>query len=157
VYIGAKNPFIRGQMHPIVWKKISPKDIPSVPLDTGAVTELKKYQFKGAYTFKLDSFRYYAQQYSNTKEQSTALRLLVINPTNAVVYNTLYSEDESASPAPISIADSTNNVYEQWTGHLFKNRPPIILGFLYQSFGCPIFPYLDKSQKFVDSMCDNRH
>jgi hypothetical protein len=157
VYIGAKNPFTKGQMHPIVWKKINPKDIPEVSLDTGSVSELKNYKFNCAYSFESDSFRYYLQQYSKTEQQSTALRLLVINFANDVVFNALYSENESSSPAPISIADSSRNEHEQWTGHLFKNRPPVILGFEYISFGCPILPYLDKSKKFVDLMCDNRH
>ena len=32
VYIGAKNPFSRKQMHPVIWKKISPQNIPAVSI-----------------------------------------------------------------------------------------------------------------------------
>jgi hypothetical protein len=157
VFIGTKNPFLRGQMHPIIWKKINPQDIPVVSLDKESKSILKTYKFTGAFSFELNNFHYYLQRYANSDEQSPALRLVVTNPTKEVVFNQVYSESDGESPSPISIADSSKYRPEQWTGHLFKNKPPLILGFEDLDFGCPILPYLDKSGNFVDFLCDNRH
>jgi hypothetical protein len=159
VYIGANNPFIMGKMEPVIWKKLDAEKFPSVTLKADEVTELKGFKLIGTYNFEQDGFNYYLQKYfkGQQPDRSTSLRLIVINPEKEIVYNNLYYESDGETPAEISFADSSKNGLAQWAGCLFKNRPPLIIGFEDLDFGCPILPYMDKSQKYVASMCDNRH
>ena len=156
VYIGATNPFTKGQMRPIIWEKIDPKKVPAIALKTEYAAILKGYKFSNSYNFESNGFHYYLQEYLNS-ESSTSFRMLVLNTENEVIVDDLHYETESSSPAPISVLNNSKNMLEQWTGHLLKNRPPVLVGFDYISFGCPMISFVDKSHKHVDLNCDNRH
>ena len=45
----------------------------------------------------------------------------------------------------------------QWTGMLFKDEPPVVSEFNYNSFGCPYFIFLSPDKKWLGIRCDNRH
>jgi hypothetical protein len=159
VYIGVSSPFARRQMHPIIWEKIDPKKVPAIELNTENKRVLKEYKFNNAYDFESDGFHYYLQEYLKTDNAYTAksFRILIINTENEVIYNYLDYETEVSSPAPISVLNDSQNTLEQWTGHLLKNRPPVLVGFDYISFGCDVVPFVDKSNKYISLNCDNRH
>jgi hypothetical protein len=156
VYIGAANPFNKGKMHPIVWKKADLKEIPVVKLKDEDSRELRGYVFSDAYIFESDAFHFYLQKFVNN-EQSISLRLIIINSNGQVVYNLMDYETESSSPAPISVVGNDKNELIQWVGRLLKNKPILIVGLDYIEFGCPILPFIDKSEKYVNINCDNRH
>jgi hypothetical protein len=65
------------------------------------------------------------------------------------------SDHESETPAPLNYVES--EYIEQWTGKLFKNKPPVILGFQYVAFGCPGITFLSPTEKDIYIYCDNRH
>jgi hypothetical protein len=156
VYIGAKNPFLRGQMHPIIWGKTDPKNFPSMPLRTEEKEILKGYKLNGTYSFKSGENSFYLQDFSKP-ESDHCERILICDAKNKVISNELLSETESTSPAPLSFSNSNTTTYEQWTGRLLKNRTPLTLGFEYVSFGCPVLSFVDQSRGFVGLNCDNRH
>lgn len=156
VYIGAKNPFTRNQMHPIVWGKTDPKKFPSGPLRPEEKEILKGFKLTGTYSFKSEENRFYLQEFSKP-ESSNRERILVCDTNGKVIRNELLSETEGTSPAPLSFASNKTKIHEQWTGKLLKNRPPLTLGFEYVSFGCPILSFLNQSRGFVNVNCDNRH
>jgi hypothetical protein len=161
VYIGASSPFARGQMHPIIWTKIDPKKVPSISIDlmTEDKEVLKRCKFSNAYDFELDGFHYYLQVYQKNDKGDTsdAYRMLIMDAEKKVMRNYLDYETEDMSPALISISGDSNNALEQWTGYLLKNKPPVLVGFDYVSFGCGAISYLDKSNRYIGLDCDNRH
>jgi hypothetical protein len=44
-----------------------------------------------------------------------------------------------------------------YAGILFKNLLPVIKGFTWESFGCPIIQSIAPDKKTVVVRCDNRH
>ena len=157
VYIGASDPFTKGQMRPIIWEKIDSKKVPAIDLKTEDKAALKEYKFSNAYDFESNGFHYYLQEYLNSDLSTKSFRMLIMNAENEVISNYLDYDTESSSPAPISVLNDRKNTLEQWTGHLLKNRPPVLVGFDYISFGCDIIPFVDKSNKYIRLNCDNRH
>ncbi len=156
VYIGATNPFARGKMHPVIWEKTDPKTIPPVAMQPEDAGLLKGFKLSGSYTFQANKSHFYLQEFSKGEELPSE-RLLISNAGNKVVFNELYQETESSSPASLSFANDNKNEFEQWTGYLFKNKPPVILGFEDVSFGCPVIPFLGLSRDYIVLNCDNRH
>ena len=155
-YIGVKNPFTRGQMRPVIWEESGSQKIPLAPMSAEDAKMLKEFKPDGTYTFKSDGYRFYLRKYS--KSESPPFEwLLICNGDNTVLDNEVFYETESSSPAPLSFAGEGKNSLEQWTGHLFKNRPPVILDFDDHDFGCPVLPYIDGTKGYVEIACDNRH
>nr|WP_294793468.1 hypothetical protein [uncultured Mucilaginibacter sp.] len=155
VYIGAKNPFTRNQMHPIVWKRTDPKNFPSIPLRTEDREILKGFKLTGSYTFQSDRNHFYLQDFVN--KESHCERVIICDVNGKIIRNELLTETEGTSPARLSFASSKTKMYEQWTGRLLKNKPPLTLGFEYISFGCPVLSFVNESHGFVEVNCDNRH
>jgi len=158
VYIGKVSPFYLGQMKNILWKKIDSKDFPQKAINTKLLEDLKKYYgyqenrfSKGdVHKFESDSLQYFIQDLKpNTDIFPLARRLLVVsNKTKEIIYENFYIESEGISMAPLN---------EQWTGKLIKNKPPVIFGFEYNSFGCLGIPYISQTEKSIPIECDNRH
>ncbi|MFI8605669.1 hypothetical protein ACIGCP_14490 [Cellulophaga baltica] len=69
------------------------------------------------------------------------------------------SEGESSSKAPLRIKGEKYDYEEnlQYVGRLFKNRPPVVFGFTFKSFGCPSINFIDKNELPIFILCDNRH
>jgi hypothetical protein len=157
VAIGSTNPFNRGQMRLIVWKKINPEKFPLVSLRVEELRELKGAKLIGTYTFKTDSYKFYLQQYSKKDENWPSELLIITNADNKIIFNDMYYKSEGEAPAPLSFVNNKKNLYEQWVGHLLQNRPPLLLGFEYFDFACPPLPYIEQSRGFISSYCDCRH
>lgn len=161
VYIGNKNPFVRGKMQPILWRKIDNNRFPSVKLSSNNLKQLKGHKLTGTYKFEWNQYKYYLQQF--TKGKFTAygppVWIVVLDGNNEQIFNTLYTSDDEdiSGPVEINIFGVKPEYRSQWTGQLLKGKPPVIFGFHTQDFGCGIIDYLDKSRKFIDLNCDNRH
>jgi hypothetical protein len=157
VYVGKENPFVQGQLKPVVWKKIKPSDLPSTSVSTKHTLQLRTYEKGSAYMFKAINFEYFIQDFLKGKNIS-ARRLLVLDGnTKELVRDIVYFESEGASLAPLNFITGHDKNYHQWTGQLFRNRPPVVFGFEAISFGCPYIEFLHKSVAGVPIYCDNRH
>ncbi|WP_353145343.1 hypothetical protein [Chryseobacterium sp.] len=150
-YFGNKNPFIEGKMQAIAWKKagadIAKKYFTHSKLKPG-----------NTYQARYENLTYYMQDYLE-EEMVTERKLVVFNDHNEKIFEktitTAGSDGAEFSPLNGIEADQAN--YTQWTGYLFKGKPPVIFGFMTQSFGCPSITFLDKKEKDFTINCDNRH
>jgi uncharacterized protein (TIGR02145 family) len=166
VYVGKENPFARGQMKAIVWKKIDFNDFPL----TKAKLQTTNLPKGNVYLYESDEFHYFLQDLVRIRNYNGvwARHLLVIDKKNEeVVAEKLVCNNEGSSPADLNFgidredfADSTidyaNYIY-QWTGKLFKNKPLVVFGLEWVSFGCPSIILLDPAEESIDINCDNRH
>ncbi|MEO8884845.1 MAG: hypothetical protein ABI367_02210 [Mucilaginibacter sp.] len=158
VYIGARNPFTKGQMHAVIWQTTNNKNMPFVALKKEETKILKGHKLTATYTFKFEDLNFFLQVYELKKEQEPAHRLLIFNSKNEVVYNALYNETEYGGVLPISLVDNKNykNYYEQWVGRLLKDRPTLIFGFENNDADCDLLSYIDSSKGYIRLKCDNR-
>jgi hypothetical protein len=158
VYVGKENPFTGEQLTQIVWKKVAENEFPSKAIKKEDQKILKDKIAGNVYSFKTKSFDYFIRDYfSDDSKDVFAHRLIVIDSnTKEVIIDNLYSQSEGTTPAPLNNQNPDDNI-EQYTGRLFKNKPPVVFGFLYQSFGCPSIEIIDKSNEFIYLQCDNRH
>ncbi|MFD2909590.1 hypothetical protein ACFSX9_12705 [Flavobacterium ardleyense] len=146
VYVGSENPFNQGKIKPIIWKKIPtnqfPKEVKSEKIDATKISKL--------YKFQINNLDYYLLNDNH---------LVIVESANKkIILEEIFVEGESASSAPLSFDDVVNeSLPEQWTGDLFKNKPPVFFGFLYQSFGCSAINFIEKPYNSIYLHCDNRH
>lgn len=152
VCVGKINPFVFGEMQSAVWKKANANENLPVSKD---LDSLLRYYAHGNYTTgeryitDADSLTIYIQDILNKDKQRFAKRLLVLNSkTKRLVFEDMFFESESTSFAPLD---------EVWIGVLFKNKPAVIFGFEYVSFGCPYISFLDDTERSIGINCDNRH
>ncbi|UUF15160.1 MULTISPECIES: oxidoreductase [Flavobacterium] len=156
VYVGKENPFSKERLKPIAWKKIAKKDYPAKTLKNEDRTLLKNTVSGNTYLFKTDSYNYFLQDYLDSHKIIYTRRLLVADSkTQDIIIEKLYSQSEGTSPAPLNYEDGPDA--NQWTGKLFKDKPQVVFGFLYESFGCPGISIIDKSNEEIYLQCDNRH
>jgi hypothetical protein len=157
VYVGKENPFSKEPLTPIVWKKIAGKEYPSKPIKTKDHEQLKNKVMGNTYVYKTASYNYFLQDYLDSRKDVDARRLLVLDAkTNDVIIEKIYGESEGTSPSPLNYQNS-DNIINQYTGKLFKDKPPVVFGFLYESFGCPAISLIDKSNEDIYIQCDYRH
>ncbi|NRS90354.1 hypothetical protein HNQ02_003294 [Flavobacterium sp. 7E] len=146
VYVGSENPFEKGKMKPIIWKKIHPSVFPKEVKSNN----LSKLKINLLYTFQMENRDYYLLNKTH---------LIVLDAkTRKVISENTFFKNESASFAPLSfVNDKNKNLPVQWTGNLFKNKPPVFFGFLYESFGCISLNFIEKPENNIYIRCDNRH
>lgn len=157
VYVGKENPFTKEALTPIAWKKISNKEYPSKALKKEESEILKGTTPGSTYAYKTNSFIYFLQDYLNSQKDVYARRLFVVDSkTKDIIIEKFYSESEGTSPSPLNFQNN-DNIINQYTGKLFKNKPPVVFGFQYESFGCPAISLIDKSNEDIYLQCDNRH
>ena len=157
VYVGKENPFSKEGLKPISWKKIAKKDYPSKTLKNEDRVLLKNTATGNTYFYKTDSHEYFLQDYLDSNKIIYGRRLLVVDSkSKAIIIEKLFSQSEGISPTPLNYENGEDAV-EQWTGKLFKNKPPVVFGFEYFSFGCPSISIIDKSNEEINIQCDNRH
>ncbi len=153
--IGRENPFIEKGLKPLVFEKMTTKDI-------------KNYSYKGLLSknWNNDSnYSPYIERYENIRffvkinEQNNEWKdLIVVNTATKDFIYINQKESESTYKVPI-IRKSAKADYggNQWVGRLFKNKPPIIFGFTGETFGCDIIYFLKKDELPIITLCDNRH
>lgn len=162
VYVGENNPFVRRQLKPMIWEKTESKYFPYPATKSDSIKHSHGYgvfAFGNTYKFESEGFQFFIQDFVEGNDQFKARLLVVIrSETKEIVCEKFYSDSEGTGLAPLQLgnAGSTYGV-EQWTGKLFKNKPPVVFGFEYHSFGCPAISFLDKSENDMYIKCDNRH
>ncbi len=166
IAIGKESPFVLNQMKPIAWRKVEPEKFPATANDTLKNKAMKRFHYnhpdeysKGdVYGYEANNLQYYVQNILWKKKDNRliARHLVVLNKkTKEIIRSVVYVDHESASPAPLNFVES--EYVAQWTGKLFKNKPEVILGFEYVSFGCPEITFLSPTEKDIYIYCDNRH
>ncbi|MBC3538991.1 hypothetical protein H7U12_04820 [Rufibacter sp. H-1] len=156
-YIGKEDPFVKGQMKPITWGKINPGNFPKIKMKAEDNKSTIDKRIGDAYVFENDSLHYFIQDYLGD-EMNSARRLVVLHArTKALVYEEFFFEEDGVELARLNYSKESYNSIYQWTGNLFKAKPPVVLGFTSISFGCPYISFLDKNEKSIYISCDNRH
>lgn len=166
VFIGKENPFMQGQMKAIVWKKIKNEKF---PIEKSNLTEVER-QFKHkntakgqVYLYELENYQIFIQDYTeqNNLTQIQDRHLIVIDKlTTNVVNEIMFSNSEGASVAPLNFGINNTNhpdLKQQWIGKLFKDKPEVIFGFEWISFGCPSINLVNSKYRYIQINCDNRH
>lgn len=156
VTIGKKNPFLAEQLKNIVWKKAEQQTYLLPPINSNDSLALNvffgglKYELSSEYEFISDEHHLFIQDITIKESQWTsAKRLIVVDAkSKKVIKEKIFYNGESATFAPLQ---------NQWTGKLFKNKPPVIFGFQYVTFGCPHLTFLDNISSDIYINCDNRH
>ena len=166
VFIGKDNPFTRGQMKAIEWQKIITEIF---PLEKSKLTNTQKHYkhkdaIKGqAYFYETEIYQVFIQDYTepNNLARVQDRHLIVIDKKSGDVVNeTMFNNSEGTSVAPLNFGINNPNysdLKEQWMGKLFKNKPEVIFGFEWVSFGCPGIIYINSLNKYIQINCDNRH
>lgn len=146
-YFGKENPFSGEKVVPIHWKKTSRDQFP-FPLKNDKSLE-------NTYLAKFENLTYYIQDYKG--KYGIYKRKLAVVKDNKVTFAKTFTTGEGAEFSPLNFIN--NNEYNdwQWTGKLFKNKPPVVFGFISESFGCPCITFLDPSYPELYTDCDNRH
>ncbi len=109
------------------------------------------------YLYKTNHFLYFLQDYLDDRNVACYRRLLIVDSkTKDIIIEKFFGRGEGTSPSDLNYADEYETV-NQWTGKLFKDKPPVVFGFEYISFGCPAISIIDKSNEDIYINCDNRH
>jgi hypothetical protein len=156
VAFGKTNPFLEEQLKKVVWKKSDQSTFSLPPINSKDSITLNKffaqlnYEVSSEYEFISDEHHLFIQDITIKESQWTsAKRLIVVDAkSKKVTKEKIFYNGESATFAPLQ---------NQWTGKLFKNKPPVIFGFQYISFGCPHLTFLDNISSDIYINCDNRH
>ncbi|WP_133121688.1 hypothetical protein [Chryseobacterium sp. PMSZPI] len=150
-YFGNKNPFVENKMKPIKWEKSGP-DISKKYFAGSKLTYGQTFQSK------YENLTYYLQELLED-EMVLERRLIVINDHHQKIFETTYTTagSDGAEFYPLNGDNKDNPNNFQWTGYLFKGKPPVTFGFIAPSFGCPSILFLDKKEKPLKINCDNRH
>jgi len=162
VAIGNVSPFQNDRIKQIIWEPIDKKKLP-VTFSPKIVNEEARSWFKNvipkqAYTFSNDNFNYYIQ---NLEEEEHLIgRYLVVFDASSQkkVFADIFLESEGSYLTPLNIKNNNPQSYEkQWTGRLFKDKPPVLFGLMDFSFGCSFISFLEDQEPPLRILCDNRH
>jgi hypothetical protein len=157
VYIGKKSPFIIGQVKPVIWKKIKSKNFLSIPINPEEISQIHQCIKGNAYNYTTKNRQYFIQEFIRDNKVAVRHLLVLELKTKKTICQKIYYDHESASLAPLNLSQFNIDNIDQWAGELFINKPPVIFGFEYVSFGCPSITFVDQSEKDIYINCDNRH
>lgn len=158
VYVGNEDPFVQNEMKPIVWKKIKHEKIPFSDKDLKSMPWLSRMNVGNTYKFETKEYQYFVQDLIQLDIINGRHLLIIDLKTNKPICERIFHDSEGTSLAPLNyISPEYGNLLEQWTGNLFRNKAPVVFGFLYLSFGCPAITFLDNSENDLYIGCDNRH
>ena len=146
-YFGKQNPFAEQKLEPVKWKKVDGKDFP--------VKIASKLKLGKTYHYKVGNLDCYLQDLMS--ENEVRERKLVAVKDGKVRLDRTITKGEGAEFYPLNFVEETDNNESQWTGNLFKGKPPVVFGFLSESFGCTAITFLDNSYPDLYTDCDNRH
>ena len=176
VYVGKINPFQTGQLKLMEWRRVAKKKFP-VKMKDSLIRENTNgyYTFENCklgvvYKFSNEGLDYYCQEMKlippadsvDYGDNVSARYLVVFDSKNRkVLFEDFYCDDEWGGLTMLNIIGnskfSAGQYGVQWTGRIFKGRSPIIYGFKEFSFGCPAIPFVDKKDRPISILCDNRH
>ena len=154
--IGKENPFVEKGLQPLVFKKMNQQQI-----DSHIKSKLISKHWLNDTVFKP-----YVSSYENIqsfvkvkKDYPYWSDLIIINTKTKESFDIYQEGGESSGKANLSLADVASEypVNYQYIGNLFKNKPPVVFGFMWESFGCSQIQFLDNNELPIRILCDNRH
>ncbi len=158
VYVGEENPFIQGEMKPIVWEKIKNESFYPSKKGYNDGKRMPKFLPSVAYKSKMNQYEFYVQDFIEHDRPISRHIIVIDSKTKFVVYDEIYETSEGSSLAPLNKMDPEHRLNDiQWAGFLFKNKPPVMFGFTFVSFGCSSINFLKLNESPIYILCDNRH
>lgn len=160
VYVGKESPFTGEPLDLIKWKKVDNSQFPEMKMGAETAEELKGSKLKETYVGTIDSLDFFVQEGTKVVyEYENQVRHIVVlnNKTKEVVFERGFVESEGIGMAPLNLLNLDYPDELQWTGRLFKDRSPVIFGFLYHSFDCERIAFIGGEQNEFPINCDNRH
>lgn len=146
-YFGTENPFSGEKLTLVPWKKTTRDQFP--------LSLNNKKNLGDTYHAKYRDMDYYLQDLKD--EYGIAERQLAVVKNKKVFFTKTITKGEGAEFKSLNFIESNDYDDFQWTGNLFKNKPPVVFGFVSESFGCPNITFLDSSYDDIYLNCDNRH
>ena len=178
VYIGQTHPFIRGGLTPIVWERINSDDFPIHKTQLGLDSLHTAFRHFGyynriaysansqrgdAFLFEWQHYRYYLQIWKVNIERTNrsffsrvGAHLLVFNTkNNKLVVERTFREDDFIGLTSMIIKgyEEERDISSQWTGYLFRNKPPVVFQFE-SGWLCTYFIFLDPTVSDIEVMCN---
>ena len=160
--MGKENPFVTGGLKPMVWSEIQSEEFP-LKFDPQIVPVRNRRWFKDyipnkSFKFLDKNYAYYIQSLAKDGKVKHKYLVVIETLTDEIVFNNVLIDMEGTYLKPLMIENSGSmNEIFQWTGKLFKNKPPIIYGLIGHSFGCPTIDFLSIEEPSIIILCDNRH
>ncbi|MCF8298973.1 MAG: hypothetical protein K9J13_15600 [Saprospiraceae bacterium] len=155
IYIGESSSFHEGNIQPLLWEKIESQLFPA---DTNGIENAhwyKQYTSGESYICSYNGFDYFLQNLIY-KGRISARHLNVVDSTGITIYNKVYYDTELTPLVPLTeIVD--NYFFAQWTGEIFKNKPPIIFGFCDAPYGGSIINFVSLSEPSIYIRCYNEN
>jgi hypothetical protein len=157
VYIGKTNPFEIGKMKPIIWEETKNLNFPisETSKEFKEALQYRKCELIKTYMYKLDSLKYFVQDYSNKNEVEIRHIIVINEKQKTIILNDELINSEGKSNNAI------NYEYDKWpeqfTGILFKNISPVLFGFESYSFSCRGLYILNSKKSVIGINCDCRH
>jgi len=150
VTLGKRHPFEPGKMRNLVWKPIAAKALPinAAALNNTPTEYQVLYTLGDVHMSNLDTLDFYTRELKMNGELSGKNLLVLHHTTGKTLFQHTYLNGESTQLAEPNY---------QYAGILFKNQSPVIMGFTWESFGCPIIQSIAPDKKTVVVRCDNRH
>ncbi len=155
VCIGKSNLFSPGNAYQIKWEEADSSSFPDNLKGNNHQEWYDTFPRGKVFHSSVNGYKYLVQNLNSTKYKSIAGRHLIVykNSIDSLIFNQVYMDTESTSPSPLT---SQNEGY-QWTGKIFKNKPSIVYGFQWVSFGCPWIDFFGGQVPSISIYCDNRH
>ncbi|ADV47505.1 hypothetical protein Celal_0152 [Cellulophaga algicola DSM 14237] len=152
--IGKENPFIAKGLQPIIFEKMNSANI-ALNAKAGLIPENWNTDTISAYVFNYENTRFFMR----STRSYTWNDLSIKNTATKESFEVDISEGESSSKAPLQIKGEKYDFEEnlQYVGRLFKNKPPVVFGFTFKSFGCPSINFIATKELPIYILCDNRH
>lgn len=147
-YFGSENPFNQHSLKSIQWKKVPAEKFP-------VKTKNTNLQSGNVYYYQTGRFQYFLQDLMRKTEISE--RKLVVLKNGQLIFEKNYTLGEGAVFTSLNGIENIEYPSYQWAGNLFKGKPPVIFGFVSQSFGCSEITFLDQKYSEIYTNCDNRH
>lgn len=162
VYIGKDNPFVKGGVKPLTWKKIATKEFPSRKMSSENEQMIHHYQneiysMDTAWKADADGFQFFLRDIIVDGRLYSRWLLVYHTVSNQLIMDKMFVDSEGTMQAPLNYNDKEYPSVNQFAGKLFKNKPPVVFGFEYISFGCPGITFLSASENDLYINCDNRH
>lgn len=162
VFIGKENPFTRGQMKSIIWKEIESTEFPVTKSNFPSNQNTKKRM--SYFLYDTNENQYFIQDYSeqitDTYENKKRHLMVIDKKSGNLIIERIFNDSEGTSLTPLNLGGHSEDYEshpEQWTGKLFKNKPEVVFGFEWVSFGCPNIIFLNPKMNDIYINCDNRH
>ena len=158
--IAKENPFVENGLQQIIFEEMDSASI-EINIENSLVPEGWKNNSVPAYTFSYENTTFFVKK---SKDSYGWNNLIVKNVNTKESVDVGISGGESSSLAPIKIKGEKgdhDNYFQyqgtQYIGKLFKDKPTVVFGFTYKSFGCPSIEFIDKQELPILILCDNRH